>query len=189
MSREPVQAIDFSPDAAGLIISYKEKDITEIRSVNNFSLLKKMEGSVFGGFSADGTKMITTRNDFSSSNIWDYPSGRLLFHPDGKLVFSPVENKVLSTTGYTWDMKDEKTNQPLQNFDEFGSLVFNFFKGPPDEFHFSPDGKKIIGIIVSAGSAGEFPSVYVWDVKTGGLIQSPDTSFAYNDFVSVTGKK
>ncbi len=188
-STSPVKAFSFSPDNTKFLISYTEKDNTEIRSASSFSLEKKGAGIIGKGFSSDGTKMITTLSNDSLSYVWNINTGALIIRMPGKAFFSPVESTILTTTGVIWDLENKEPRISINDFDEFW---WDEMKGVGVDLdlHFSLDGTKIIGVVINYGSSGQFSSVNVWDAKTGKLMQAPDTAFTYyNDYISRTGRK
>lgn len=181
VSPSPVQTVYFSPDKTRLLFS-NENNSTEIRTVSNGSLVKKIPGTTDGRFSPDGKRFITVAAGKNISHSWSISNGALQGSYKGNAVLSPVDNRVVTSEGLILDPSTRNIVSRLQGYPE---LYLPDICDPP---FFSPDGKKIVMIVVNTGSAGYPDDPYLWDAASGKLLV-PDTAGTEFNFISSSGKK
>jgi WD40 repeat protein len=122
------------------------------------ALLLDLSGHMFGYFSPDGTKIVTTRSlELLPSMVWDAGTGELLFelssHTYGMNAFwSPDGTRILAGDGIVWDVE---TGQPILTLPQ---AIETRFTEP-----WSPDGRRI-------AIGGRETPLTIWDANSGQMM-------------------
>ena len=161
--KSAVYSAAFSPDGTRIVTASKDGTVRiwNIESESEATILKGHTSHVnFATFNPDGTR-IASASDDSTVRIWDIKSGLILItlqhsSPVHSATFSPDGKNIVSTSDDTirvWDVESGSLKRLLIGH----TSMVNFAT-------FSPDGKKIV-------SASEDSTAYIWDVKSGTILQ------------------
>ena len=192
--------VDFSPDSTMLASASEDRKIY-LWDVATHSLVKTLVGHTDGvvsvAFSPDGQTLASGSGDQDeTARLWDVVTGTLTDTIDYSLdnaqfnvyvIFSP-DGRILATQTYRaihfWDVMN---GRHLHNFtDGHNDIAGNLY-----HFAFSPDSTTFVNKFWDSSAHGRTArdNLGLWNVATGGHLQTFSAEYAYYPVFSPDGSK